>query len=306
MVITCDYHEWNNDFFKNSLFNKQDTYLDVKNNRLLLFSDMIIHPEKYAIDINTKNYAYYSDFNEMVCANLNDCQCEICWTDHILENNVNNFILFRKNIFLNSQHNDFLNAYNKEFYLGLQRNYLWGIIFLISRNNIKIYIEQYANFVTNMQFRNKSLEYRVILKDLQKIQFTQIHFTYGVKPLEEVIHLIDNEIEFSSSLEKLIKKVRTEDEIGKLIAERNSIATGFIVALFVSLMWFVDTTFAIYQSTGSGNSPAPLIISEPMFHGFVGFTLFVLAVITFMLLFTMFRLYQRYRKEKAKGIRNFW
>lgn len=306
IIYNCEHAEWDNQIFKNALFNKDESFLDVKNNELILFNDILIYSEKYAIDMNTKNFAYYSDYQELLKKNLALVQSENTLSKHILENNVNYFILCRKNIFINNQNNHVLNNQAKMFYYGLLSSYYWGIIFVISRYNIKINIEQYANFVTNMQFGNKSIEYRVILKDLRKIEFDSLHFIYGIQAIKAVVEHVDKQLNFSNSLEKLILKVRTEDEIGKLISERNSIATGFIVALFVSLMWFVDTVFAVYQSTGSGNSPAPYIVPEAMFYGFVGFTTFILFCITCMLIFTMTKLYVKYRAEKHKGIKNFF
>ncbi|GAA5414367.1 hypothetical protein [Ureaplasma ceti] len=301
------YKDWDTGIYKNQVFDKANIFENIQNQEIVMLNDLLLYPEKYSLGKESKNFAYYPDLIENLREIRLNSQPIYDLQTNVVEANLNYFFSLRNNVLVNNMNAELATtaAHNKLFN-GLFKHYLWGIIFVIAKHNNLKGINQFVNFIVNTKAVNKSISYRVALRDLRKIEYDSFQVISGIDSMKAVMTQVDTELKYTTSLNALIKKVRTEDEVGKLIAERNSIATGFIVALFVSLMWFTDTTFAIYQSMGSGNSPAPWVVSEGTLYGFVAFVTGILFIITILLIYTLTKLLKQRKVEKEKGIQNFW
>lgn len=288
-------------------------------NRIILVLSALLNSEKFMQSVRSKFFISNSEFKEIIYEILDN-------KDFLLENEK---ALTTARFYSNSHFVSYINfntlmlgfVENTTSYASqtaLMHQYTIAIIYFGALNAEYKKIETFSKYIILHGTKNKNFSYRRIIKDLRTLVLDFYTNLYGLDSIKYIVANLDKEFHLLKELNNLIKKVRTEDEAEKLVVERNSIATAFICALFIGVIWFIDQCFASLQSTDSGgDAPSPSnpsgsyypgysdsTISFPIIYGFVGLATFVIVIITFILAYHCTKLYLIYHRSKNQGVLN--
>ncbi len=300
--------------------NEEDNLTTTQINMINFIINSTLNSEKFMLSIKSKLFISWNEFTQISHAILND--------EEFNKENKNNVISSR---FYNNNH---FAGYNKDNYLLLafiedsidqeakqKVNYFYALAFIYFGASYVGFkeIENYAEFVIASGYNHKNFSYRRIVRDLRVIGLDLYNNLYGINGIKYIVKQIDSQYHLHKGIDHLIEKVRKEDEADKLIVERNSIATAFICALFVGIVWFIDQCFASLQSFGTGIGQGHFFagytsgpgmpngtIPMPVIFGFVGTASFVILVITLILAYQCIKIYVTFVQTKNRGLQNIY
>ncbi|MBQ5492628.1 MAG: hypothetical protein IIT78_01975 [Mycoplasmataceae bacterium] len=309
-------------YFHNIVFHDEaKTWISNINENSILSNDNVneisfiinatLNSEKFMLSIKSKLFISLYEFLEISYAILED--------EEFIKENIKNVISSR---FYTNNH---FAGYNKDNYLLLtftqssiseeakkQLNYFYALAFIYFGASYVAFkeLESYSNFVINSGFNHKNFAYRRIIRDLRVIKLDLYQNLYGIDSIKYIVNQVDKQYHLQNKVEHLIEKIRSEDEADKLIVERNSIATAFICALFIGIIWFCDQCYASLQSTGTGEGPVSYpgfpvtTIAMPVIYGFIGLAGFVCFIVTIILAYQCTKLYIVHLQTRNRGLQN--
>ena len=189
--------------------------------------------------------------------------------------------------------------------------YVLGMAYFGSLYIQYLALDNFALFLIQSGYSKKNFSYRKIVYATRILLNTLKENLFGINSLKYVVNRLDEQYQFTDHLHGLVNAIRQEDEADKLIIERNSIATAFICALFVGIIWFIDQCFSTIDAIGFGKTGAqagyvPHAVSPPVEYGFMGLSVFIIAIITIILLYQCAKLYITYFHTKNQGLLNLY
>lgn len=272
----------------------------------------MLHADKFMLGNKSKFFITLSEFNKMINDLINN---EIFVDENV--KNAQNALYYSNNHFasyndlnhliLLSTTNSLVDASRKQ----LTYFYVLGMIYFGSFYTQYLSLDNFTLFLIQSGYSKKNFSYRKIVYATRILLNTLQNNLFGINSLRYVVNRLDEQYHFTDHLNDLIDAIRKEDEADKLIIERNSIATAFICALFVGIIWFIDQCFSTIDAMGYGKTGAfpgyePRAISPSLEYGFMGLSVFIIAIITIILLYQCAKLYVTYFHTKNQGLLNLY
>ena len=277
-----------------------------------LIINTLLHADKFMIGNKSKFFINLEEFTKMI----NDLISNETFVDENVKN-AQNTLFYSNNHFasynylnhliLLSTVNSLVDSSRKQ----LTYFYILGMAYFGSFYAQYLSLDNFALFLIQSGYSKKNFSYRKIVYATRILLNTLDSNLFGINSIKYVVNRLDEQYKFVDHLKRLINAIRNEDEADKLIIERNSIATAFICALFVGIIWFVDQCFSTIDAMGYGKTGAqpgytPHAVSYPMTYGFIALSVFIIAIITIILLYQCAKLYITYFHTKNQGLLNLY
>ncbi|MBO6103562.1 hypothetical protein J6P04_00625 [bacterium] len=277
-----------------------------------LIINTLLKADKFMLGNKSKFFINLNEFNKMINDLINN---EIFIEENI--KSAQNALFYSNNHFasyndlnhlvLLSTNNSLVDASRKQ----LTYFYVLGMAYFGSFYSQYLALDNFALFLIQSGYSKKNFSYRKIVYATRILLNTLTTNLFGLNSIKYVVNRLEEQYRFTDHLNGLINAIRKEDEADKLIIERNSIATAFICALFVGIIWFVDQCFSTIDAMGYGKTGAqpgytPRAVSYPMTYGFIALSVFIIAIITIILLYQCAKLYVTYFHTKNQGLLNLY
>lgn len=279
-VLSCEIMREDNEPFISEvdLFNKDE--------ELKLIYMLIIHPELFGLDENTGNFIEYKQLLNVLLKNtlskklseslkikVEDSTCEVNYNYiTFLSDNYSIFLvkndtyLFENNTKINKRSNLFA-------------NYFWATIYAQSRNWMRLDIEY--------EFNNPNIEktknyYRHKLKILENLKFSWYDAFYGMPQIKGIVLKINELNKIQDSIESLIEKMRSTDQLNKKDQERKNIVLAYIAASIIGFINFFGMVFTILTVTDVEKGLTPINLSVISVGSILAFILLIILVTFFI------------------------
>lgn len=277
-----------------------------------LIINTLLHADKFMLGNKSKFFINLPEFTKMI----NDLISNENFVDENIKNAQN--ALFYSNSHFASYNNlnhlillSTANSLSDSSRKQLTYFYVLGMAYFGSFYIQYLALDNFALFLIQSGYSKKNFSYRKIVYATRILLNTLKENLFGINSLKYVVNRLDEQYQFTDHLHGLVDVIRQEDEADKLIIERNSIATAFICALFVGIIWFIDQCFSTIDAIGFGKRTAqvgyvPHAVSAPVEYGFMGLSIFIIAIITIILLYQCAKLYITYFHTKNQGLLNLY
>ena len=316
LVHLLYFHEMQFKDFANSWIVNHHSHISYQSDINLPYVSLVINTllqaDKFMLGNKSKFFINLSEFNKMISdlinnkifieENVKNAQNALFYSNNHFAsyNNLNHLVLLSTN-------NSLVDSSRKQ----ITYFYVLGMAYFGSFYCQYLALDNFALFLIQSGYTKKNFSYRKIVYATRILLNTLTTNLFGLNSIKYVVNRLDDQYKFIDHLNWLINAIRKEDEADKLIIERNSIATAFICALFVGIIWFVDQCFSTIDAMGYGKTGAqpgytPHAVSYPMTYGFIALSVFIIAIITIILLYQCAKLYVTYFHTKNQGLLNLY
>ncbi len=273
----------------------------IKNRILTSYLMMILFRDEYGISDINSNFLNINQLRRLLQEDVQNgfSQTQIDeFTKTICAQNFDyvSFINDNQIVLLHNRANDKNVQFKK-----IVNYYTWATVFVASKELERNDLKDHTDYIMISNQKSKVVFFRQIIRDIEDIKFNWDDDFFGVKQIKNIVFTMNKQTKLVESLNGLMDRVKTEDEIFKRQTERTSIILSFIVALLIGYVDFLACVFSILPCSW-------IAVSWNWILGTIGFTTFTTTINMIILMLTIVylgRLRSRYRNidSRAKRIR---